>query len=217
MKNNLEVSKRTQKLRVELLNLLDGAASHPEIGKTLPKCKAFFKKMTEQDFINLIDSCADSSDPVYIALWYHCGETMKKATEQCALFTPGRMKALYPIWREYADEADGYGRPGRKKKAFLPNFAMLGKQVSRILNNAATPKNLHDDLMNFLNDLFNNSSNKYLIECEDNYAADYIEQLFRSYFQPKPSVKTNVRPFKSRGVNVRPSLPNPNKIKGVAA
>ena len=107
--------RRVANLRAKLLSILDGATSHPEIERKLPQAETFFRKMKSPDFIALLDDAhtqtlpeGQFSDPVYTALWYHCNETMRTATEKCALFSPERMKQLYPMWREFADESRGY-------------------------------------------------------------------------------------------------------------
>jgi hypothetical protein len=48
------------------------------------------------------------SEAVYIALWYHYSNTMRKAINKCTLATKERMILLYPLWRLYADESDTY-------------------------------------------------------------------------------------------------------------
>lgn len=97
---------RIQQLKSEILELLDGATSHPQIGAALPKFEQFFKSLTANEFTALLES--DELDAqVYIVLWYHCGATMHKAVK-CALFSKERMILLYPLWRFYADESDTY-------------------------------------------------------------------------------------------------------------
>lgn len=91
----------------KLLFILDGATSHPEIEKAMPKCKDLFKSLTSDEFTELLDR-RTTTDPVYIALWYHYGETMHKAIGKCALGSPERMTLLYPLFRLYADESDTY-------------------------------------------------------------------------------------------------------------
>jgi hypothetical protein len=98
---------RLNQLETKLETLLDGATSHPEIREAMPKCKDFFKSLTSDEFVQLLDG-KSNIDPVYIALWYHYGETMHKAIGKCALGYKGRMTLLYPLWRLYADESDTY-------------------------------------------------------------------------------------------------------------
>lgn len=99
-------SQRAHLIESQLLHLLDGAEGHDEIKKALPKCKDFFKSLKSEEFVSLMNETA--SDAVYIALWYHYGETMHKAINKCALATKERMALLYPLFRLYADESDTY-------------------------------------------------------------------------------------------------------------
>jgi hypothetical protein len=49
---------------------------------------------------------ANLQSPLYKQMWLHYGETMHKAVSKGRMATPERMIALYPIFREIADEAD---------------------------------------------------------------------------------------------------------------
>ncbi len=98
---------RINQLEAQLETLLDGAGNHDEIREAMPKCKDFFKSLTSDEFVALLDR-RTILDPVYIALWYHSGETMDKAINKCALATKERMMLLYPLFRLYADESDTY-------------------------------------------------------------------------------------------------------------
>ncbi len=91
----------------QLTLLLDGATTTPEIREAMPKCGDFFKSLTSDEFVELL-SKHSTRDPVYTALWYHYGKTMRKAVDECALAGKSRMMMLYPLWRLYADEADSY-------------------------------------------------------------------------------------------------------------
>ena len=75
---------RINQLEVKLDTLLDGATSHPEIREAMPKCKDFFKSLTSDEFVRLLDG-KSNTDPVYIALWYHYSDIMHKAIDNCAL------------------------------------------------------------------------------------------------------------------------------------
>jgi hypothetical protein len=98
---------RINQIESQLETLLDGALSHPEIREAMPKCKDFFKSITSEEFVALLNR-KPSTDPVYIALWYHYGDIMHKAIGKCALGYKERMTLLYPLWRLYADESDTY-------------------------------------------------------------------------------------------------------------
>ncbi len=98
---------RLNQIESQLETLLDGASSHPEIREAMPKCKDFFKSLTSDEFVALLDR-TDTTDPVYIALWYHYGDIMHKAIDKCALGYKERMMLLYPLFRLYADESDTY-------------------------------------------------------------------------------------------------------------
>jgi hypothetical protein len=58
------------------------------------KCQGFFKSLTTDDFVELLNE-KSNVDPVYFALWYHDGETMRKAINECALASQERMTLLY--------------------------------------------------------------------------------------------------------------------------
>ncbi len=98
---------RLNQIESQLETLLDGASSHPEIREAMPKCKDFFKSLTSEEFVTLLNQ-KPSTDPVYIALWYHYGDIMHKAIDKCALGYKERMMLLYPLFRLYADESDTY-------------------------------------------------------------------------------------------------------------
>jgi hypothetical protein len=100
-------SQRLGQMEAKLETLLDGASSHPEIKEAMPKCKDFFKSLTSDEFIELLDG-RTTANPVYIALWYHYGDIMHKAIDKCALGYKERMTLLYPLFRLYADESDTY-------------------------------------------------------------------------------------------------------------
>jgi hypothetical protein len=100
-------ARRLNQIEAKIETLLDGATSHPEIEKAMPKCKDFFKSLTSDGFVALLNR-RTTTDQVYIALWYHYGETMHKAINKCALASPERMTLLYPLFRLYADESDTY-------------------------------------------------------------------------------------------------------------
>ena len=98
---------RLNQIEARLESLLDGATSHPEIREAMSKGKDFFKSLTSEEFVELLDR-KPNTDPVYIALWYHYGDIMHKAIDKCALGYKERMMLLYPLWRLYADESDTY-------------------------------------------------------------------------------------------------------------
>ncbi len=100
-------ARRLNQIEAHLETLLDGATSHPDIQKAMPKCKDFFKSLTTDEFVELLKG-KSNPDPVYIALWYHYGDIMHKAIGKCALGCKERMTLLYPLWRLYADESDTY-------------------------------------------------------------------------------------------------------------
>jgi hypothetical protein len=100
-------ARRLNQIEAKLETLLDGASSHPEIREAMPKCKDFFKSLTSDEFVALLNR-KPSTDPVYIALCYHYGDIMHKAIGKCALGYKERMTLLYPLWRLYADESDTY-------------------------------------------------------------------------------------------------------------
>ncbi len=109
MKNEMQFAHTVIKsafMESKLLFILDGAASHPEIKKAMPKCKDFFKLLTSDEFVSLFNTT--ESEAVRIALWHHYGETMHKAINKCALASTERMTLLYPLFRLYADESDTY-------------------------------------------------------------------------------------------------------------
>ena len=99
-------SQRLYQLETKLELLLEGATTHDEIRKMLPNCEDFFKSISSEDFASLLNTT--ESKAVYIALWYHYGDTMHKAVGKCALASKERMTLLYPLFRLYADEADTY-------------------------------------------------------------------------------------------------------------
>jgi hypothetical protein len=97
---------RLNQIEAQLETLLDGATSHPEIREAMPKCNDFFKLLTSDEFVSLLNTT--ESEAVHIALWYHYSETMHKAINECALGYKERMTLLYPLFRLYADESDIY-------------------------------------------------------------------------------------------------------------
>ncbi len=98
---------RLHQLEAKLETLLDGADNHLEIREAMPKCKDFFKSLTSDEFAGLLDR-ANNPDPIYVALCYHYGATLRKAIDKCALGYKERMMLLYPLFRLYADESDTY-------------------------------------------------------------------------------------------------------------
>jgi len=99
-------SQRLHQLETKLEILLDGATSHDEIRKILPNCEDFFKLISSEDFVSLLNTA--ESKAIYIALWYHYGYIVHKAMDKCALGYKERMMLLYPLFRLYADESDTY-------------------------------------------------------------------------------------------------------------
>ncbi len=99
-------SQRLGQMESKLLFILDEAESHEEIKKAMPKCNDFFKLLTSDEFVSLLNTT--ESEAVRIALWYHYGETMHKAIGKCALGYKERMTLLYPLFRLYSDESDAY-------------------------------------------------------------------------------------------------------------
>ncbi len=99
-------SKRLFQMESRLSQLLDGAKGHDEIKKMLPTCEDFFKSLTSEDFVSLLNTT--ESKAIYVVLWYHYGNTMHKAVNKCAIATKERMASLYPLFRFYADESDTY-------------------------------------------------------------------------------------------------------------
>jgi len=97
---------RLNRIEMQLETLLDGATSHPEIREAMPKCNDFFKLLTSDEFVSLLNTT--ESESVKIALWYHYGDIMHKAINECALGFPERMTLLYPLFRLYADESNTY-------------------------------------------------------------------------------------------------------------
>jgi hypothetical protein len=99
-------SQQLHQLETKLEILLDGATSHDEIRKILPNCEDFFKQISSEDFVSLLNTT--ESKAIHIALWYHYGKIMQKAIDKCALASKERMVLLYPLFRLYADESDTY-------------------------------------------------------------------------------------------------------------
>lgn len=98
--------RRARHLETKLLALLQSAQTQDEIRKALPNCQKFFKALTSREFVCLLSTTKSAA--VWIALYYHYGQTLHKAVNSCVLASMERMLLLYPLFRLYADESDTY-------------------------------------------------------------------------------------------------------------